>query len=334
MILSCEQMPKGVSLVERPLPPAWVAACLQGGAESPIREVGTGLKLASRALGGFQLVSISAENAADCEPDELERLVREAYLAIAAELAATGGRSPLRFWNFIPRLLAPAGQGMDRYMVFNAGRFHAFADWRGVGRPISAIPAASGIGLVDQPLDVSGRLIVHCLAGDCDGLPVENPRQRPAYRYSQKYGPLPPCFARGTLLAAQSQSGEPSRAAQLLVSGTASVRGEDSTQIGNLTGQFGETLANLRSLIEQVAGGKAALPAQTGDPLGCLSHLRVYYVNESDRQTITGLILEAFPQAAGIELLRAELCRPGLLVEIEGLAELPGAAAGQMPEIA
>ena len=30
---------------------------------------------------------------------------------------------------------------------------------------------------------------------------MENPRQTPSYRYSERYGPSPPCFARATLAA-------------------------------------------------------------------------------------------------------------------------------------
>ena len=83
------------------------------------------------------------------------------------------------------------GGGLDRYMVFNAGRFDGYAQWLcasdGFGR---LLPTASAVGVI------SDDLVIYCLASDTRGTPVENPRQKPAYKYSQRYGPMPPCFSR------------------------------------------------------------------------------------------------------------------------------------------
>ena len=87
------------------------------------------------------------------------------------------------------------------------------------------------------------------MAAGLPGKPVENPRQRAAYRYSGKYGPLPPCFARATLVPG-------TRAAErtLLIGGTASVCGEASVHAGDLVAQTAETFRNLDALI-RAAGG-------------------------------------------------------------------------------
>ena len=37
-------------------------------------------------------------------------------------------------------------------------------------------------------------------------MPVENPRQIPAFRYSKRYGPIPPCFARATRIKTPTKS--------------------------------------------------------------------------------------------------------------------------------
>ena len=59
----------------------------------------------------------------------------------------------------------------------------------------------------------------------------------PSYRYSRRFGPRPPCFARATVL----HLGAAGDAPLVLVGGTASIRGEDSVHVGNVRGQVLET---------------------------------------------------------------------------------------------
>ena len=40
-------------------------------------------------------------------------------------------RIPVRVWNHLPEIHAPGSDGIDRYMAFNAGRFHAYSQWLG-----------------------------------------------------------------------------------------------------------------------------------------------------------------------------------------------------------
>ena len=143
-------------------------------------------------------------------------------------------------------------------MVFNAGRFAAFADWFRAPQSRSAaqsapvfdrarfhrdIPTATGVG------HAGDDLIIHALASALPGRPIENPRQRAAYRYSRKYGPLPPCFARATLVPGTADSQR-----SLLIGGTASVCGEASVHADDLVAQTAETFRNLDALI-CAAGG-------------------------------------------------------------------------------
>ena len=80
-------------------------------------------------------------------------------------------------------------------MVFNAGRFEALSDWfGGPGRLPDSLPAASAVG------HDGDDFAVHCLLLSRPGVAVENPRQVPAFRYSARYGPRPPCFARATVV--------------------------------------------------------------------------------------------------------------------------------------
>jgi hypothetical protein len=153
-------------------------------------------------------------------------------------------------------------------------------------------------------------LVVHALAMSEPGTPVENPLQVPAFRYSKRYGPLPPCFARATRVSLP----EP----MLLIAGTAAITGELSRHIGDLNKQFELTIENLRILV------RASVSANdTADPLTRMEQVRVYVLRSDDFQMVQRLAANAFTPSAHVELVRADLCRADLLVEIEGLARLP-----------
>lgn len=238
------------------------------------------------------------------------RAVQGAYRLLQERLCATDTSHLIRVWNFIPGILEPLGDLEHRYMVFNAGRHAAYEAWYG-GRErfTTAVATASGVG------HDGADLLVHGLAARRPGTPVENPRQVPSFCYSRQYGPLPPCFARATMAQVDG-------ATWLLVGGTASVRGEETVHVGDLAGQLDETFRNLSALVEvslERLGGPA--PA-VGDPLQRYRHLRIYYRREVDRGAVVAAAREAFGALPTVEPARADLCRDGLLVEIEGVADL------------
>ena len=146
---------------------------------------------------------------------------------------------------------------------------------------------------------------------------MANPRQIAPHRYSAKYGPLPPCFARATVLA---------EAGLVLVGGTASIRGEDSLHGTSLPLQLCETLTNLASVVETAeakVGGAAPLRGQE-EWLARYREVRVYYPRLVDAPELETLLRGAFGSACRVEMRRADLCRAELLVEIEGVEQLRG----------
>jgi chorismate lyase/3-hydroxybenzoate synthase len=131
---------------------------------------------------------------------------------------------------------------------------------------------------------------------------------------------LPPCFSRATRL--EETAGTPSR---LLVGGTASIRGETTLHLGDLEAQIEETFHNLASVV--ASGLRVDLPevhleCECQALLRRFRQLRVYYPQERDKSTIEDLVRNAFSGLDEIELVSAGLCRDGLLVEIEGWADL------------
>ena len=272
-------------------------------------------------LDDWRLVSAEIPDCASLDAPALERAVGDAYRAVAESLRASG-HHPVRFWNFVPGIHADMGAGIDRYMVFNAGRYAAFEEWFGQAALFTrTVPTASAVGIG------SGSLAIHALGGRDAGLPVENPRQVPAYRYSARYGPIPPCFARGTIVRGlPSGPGERADGPMLLVGGTASIVGENSLHERDARQQALETFENLAELVaaarRQIGGLDAAGHEAPRAAFDAFTELRVYVVRDVDAPLLREMVTERFGRTARIEFAQADLCRRELLVEIEGLAAL------------
>jgi len=263
-----------------------------------------------RDANGWRQISTAVANIRGLDVLTFQQAVMDAFAAIFDQLGPTGSVHPVRFWAFVPEIHAQLEPDLDRYMVFNAARFAAFSAWYG-GRDAfpRALATASAVG-------TSGSdLVLHCLAADSAGEPVENPRQVPAYRYSRRFGPMPPCFARATVVRPRGGT------CLLMVGGTASIRGEDSMHESDLGAQMDETLANLASVVGAAWSGSTEGRAA----LGRYRQLRAYHRREADRREVEARMQSAFPNLERLELLSAELCRAELLVEVEGLAEGPPA---------
>jgi chorismate lyase/3-hydroxybenzoate synthase len=147
-----------------------------------------------------------------------------------------------------------------------------------------------------------------CLAGRKPGLQIENPRQLSASLYPPRYGLRSPMFARAALVPN-------GRGAQLLVSGTASIVGHESLHIGDPEAQLEETARNFEALVE------AAMKADSGGPRASrvrLESLKVYLRNREDYARLIPRIRRLFAVEAQPLVLRADICRRELLVEIEG----------------
>jgi chorismate lyase/3-hydroxybenzoate synthase len=297
--------------VRIPSPPRWVAELIGESIEASSSQDDS-LKIDSVVSKEFDLVRVRVEGARSMSASRLEELTVRSYNAIFERLASPPARQPARFWNFLPAIHEDMGEGRDRYMVFNAGRFAAF-ECRYGGRDAfdRTIATASAVGH-------RGRdLYIYCLASDAPSRPLNNPRQIEPYRYSSRFGPLPPCFSRATILE------RPGDAPLLLVGGTASICGEDSLHSDDLERQTEETFENLAALVRSgramLKGGDDHCP---NHPLDCYRELRVYHPRGEHAETLRSLIAAAFPRLRRLEMVEAELCRDELLVEIEGIASL------------
>lgn len=294
--------------------PDWVLALpgLESTSDRPWENHGA---FEARSCAGphFALTSVRVRDAKQLDEATFADSAESAYGWLLDRLPTLTTPYPIRIWNVIPGLLEPLGRLPQRYMVFNRSRFRSFASRSG-HRFETYLPTATGVGN-----DATGAdLVVHCLSADRSGRPLENPRQVPAYRYSERFGPRPPCFARATVIDVhpgdEAEPLEPVavRSERLLIGGTASVRGEDSRHIGDLDAQLVETETNLRALANQVTGDDAGWN-------GHFAHLRVYHRREEDEAVVRRFVEERLPASHPAEFFCVDICRGELLTEIEGV---------------
>ena len=283
-----------------PLAPAWAAEWAFG------RERRLSHPCGVSSSADFSLVTVKLPGADAADGPGLETLTTNAYRMLFHALADGPHPHAVRVWNFLPRILGDSGEGLDRYMRFNAGRYRAFSECLGRVETFDrSVPAASAVGYEGS------ELVICALAAAAPGVAVANPRQVSPHRYSRRFGPLPPCFARATRIDAAAGK------RFLLIGGTASIRGEESVHVGDLSAQLAETAENLSVLIQSATGA-----ASSANALRLLDRLRVYYVRPSDLPVIRRAVEAWFPNQQHIAWMRADLCRGDLLVEIEGRAQL------------
>ncbi len=289
--------------------PNWTKAFVAD--DAPVVELdgSSGIRVAERRSGDWAIRTVTVPAATRMHGREFEQATREAYRRL---LAGIPHGHLLRAWNFVPRIndsaedsaVETAGHSSegsasrDRYMVFNAGRFQSFQEEY---QSPEWFPVASGVGHAGE------ALVLHLLHGDGLPSPVDNPRQVLPAEYSEKFGDLPPAFVRAATI--QADHGE-----CILISGTASVVGEDSAHVEDFDRQLEETLDNLAMVVDACQAGRT--PADLG-------HWLVYLPESSRKTEVLAAMDRRWPgHRCEVEFRAQRLCRPELLVEIEcaGLA--------------
>ncbi len=233
---------------------------------------------------------------------DLEESTRAHFAALLGLVAERGFPHLLRVWNYLPRINEGEGD-LERYRRFNSGRARAFVDRFGATGVESHFSASSAVG---TPGELLGTAF---LATRGTALHLENRRQLPACRYPRLYGPRAPSFSRATLATGEAGSA-------LFVSGTASILGHESVHAGWLEAQIDETLRNLDAVIDEARRFAAwDVPALSG-----FAQVKVYLRHAAHLDAARTRLASALPRGVATIYLEADVCRPELLVEIEGVA--------------
>lgn len=292
--------------------PAWVNRILgSGSGDAAVERRVDGVAITVQDRGTLALCSAVVEDAADLCAHEFRGAVTSAYGALFRSIDDLAARHPVRMWNFIPDIHGRRGDGLSTYYVFNQARIEAFGRVHGAeGAVEGRVPTATGVG------HMARDFVVHCLSSAHPGEHLENPRQIPACRYSTRYGPKPPCFARGTIASLKESR-------LLFVGGTASIRNEVSLHAGDLSAQIDETFENLAALL-RVARNSLGSRGRKDErnPLCHLVNVRVYSPDPTSERALMDEVVWRLGTGVDVEFVHAQLCREELLVEIEGVADL------------
>lgn len=238
---------------------------------------------------------------------DLTALSRAIYADIFGSLAHTGISQLIRVWNYLPDINREH-TGLERYRQFNHGRQDAFlaAD----RDAFAGSPAACALGTHGGPM------AVRFLAGLIAPVPLENPRQVPAWRYPREFGPRSPTFSRAVLLPTAADT------LTLFISGTASIVGHATVHVGDVLAQTEETLRNVQAVID-TARARCTAAFSLAD-LVCTIYVR----HEQDlaliRRCFEAAVGPASMAARHAIYLEADICRSDLLVEIEAHAVSTG----------
>jgi enamine deaminase RidA (YjgF/YER057c/UK114 family) len=216
----------------------------------------------------------------------------------------------VRQWTYIGEILKEKnkdGLCAQNYQVFNDIR----NDYYRRNKKTSDFPAATGIGMKTQ------GLIVDIFAQkSCDvvqSLPLRSKIQKNPFAYSEavlvgdKVDKKPPLFERARLLYSKHR-------AQIFVSGTASIKNQETVAIGNISAQTDNTIRYIKDLVslQNIQDNYSEIRLSNQD----YQRVRVYVKRRDDLETVFKICTAHFPEHV-INVVEADICRDNLLVEIE-----------------
>ncbi len=221
----------------------------------------------------------------------------------------------VRTWLYLGDIVGPEGE-VQRYQELNRSRtdffrgveFAAGRTPPGYNKPV--FPASTGIGTSNH------NIVMSCIAVDADAdklrvMPLENPYQTSAFDYGTCYSPKSPKFVRALALTT-------GRCSTIFVSGTASITDSETRWIGDARRQTEQTLDNIEALIGEENFARHGWPG-LGAGLDDLALVRVYIKRQEDYAQARAVCEARLGEVPTIYAV-ADVCRPDLLVEIEGIA--------------
>lgn len=221
----------------------------------------------------------------------------------------------VRTWLYQGGIVEDEG-ATQRYRELNRARTDAYAGipfLRGLlpkGHPTDVFPASTGIGTEGRGLEFSAVALA-ADHPDVLAVPIENPRQTAAYRYGACYSPQSPKFSRAMAVTCGPY-------AMVFISGTASITASETRHVGDAAAQTRETLDNIEALIGEENLAHHGLPGR-GTTLAGIGLARVYIKRKDDYERVRAVCEKRLGELPTVYAV-ADICRPDLLVEIEGLA--------------
>ncbi len=221
----------------------------------------------------------------------------------------------IRTWLYLGDIVGPEGE-TQRYKELNRARTDYYENIRFLATHVlpgikeTVYPASTGIGTDTRDI------VMSCMAlttkrDDVIVRPLENPLQTSAFDYMACFGPKSPKFSRAMALTTGDS-------ATLFISGTASITQAESQHIEDIEAQTNQTLDNIEALISESNLKNHGLPGR-GATLRDMALARVYIKRQGDYEK-TRRVCETRLGELPVIYAVADVCRPELLVEIEGIA--------------
>lgn len=220
----------------------------------------------------------------------------------------------VRQWNYVGEILSVEnenGRKRQHYQMFNETRSVSYGKYRSR----QDFPSATGIGM--KYLGVCIDSFAVSGSEKLKIFPISNPVQNESYDYEQNVligAPKPslnqnqaPQFERAKLICLK-------KAARLLISGTASIIGQETIGLNNVEKQTEVTIENIKQL-SSPENLRKHYPEIKLIP-DVYSYVRVYVKYKEDIATVRNICKKEFGNAPATYVV-ADICRDNLLVEIE-----------------
>ena len=242
----------------------------------------------------------------------------EAFSSMRRVLAGAGAgfEDVVRTWLY-QGCITEVVDGVERYRELNRARSDFFANISFEHRPIpvahnghAVYPASTGIGTRCH------GLITACMALQTDRkdvalMSLENPLQTSAFDYPKEYSVKSPKFARAMAVRMGAH-------VTTWISGTASIVNAETVHTGSIEKQTDQTLTNIERLIDAQNFARQGWP-DAGATLDDLAKIHVYVKHPEDYEKCRAVCERRLGHVPAI-YAQADVCRPDLLVEIEGVA--------------
>ena len=219
----------------------------------------------------------------------------------------------VRQWNYVENIVGYAGAD-QHYQIFNDVRSVFYNS----SKFSDGYPSATGIGMS------TGGFIIDFVAINNNsitkGISIKSPVQSDAHQYTREV------LAKNTIKVGENETSPKFERAKALVSngenctifisGTASIKGQHSIFENDAEKQTQFTIENILKLISQENIQKHGFAEfyQNLKPL----YFRVYIKNAEDYSIVKN-VCDKLLGKTKILYLQADICRPELLVEIEGI---------------
>jgi enamine deaminase RidA (YjgF/YER057c/UK114 family) len=224
----------------------------------------------------------------------------------------------IRQWNYIEQITGNVGKNgkvSQHYQIFNDVR----SKYYGLSNFASGYPAATGIGMDFGGIGID--FIAVQTENQNSVIGVKSPVQADAYRYTEavlKENCAMSDFCRTTPKFERAKFFHTSENKWIFISGTAAIIGQDSADKDSIEFQTEMTIKNIQQLISKDNLLRNGIN-QEGEPT--ISYLRVYVKYRKDMDIVKQICSRYFKEMQ-IAYVVADICRPELLVEIEGQAVL------------